>query len=289
MRFATFNDNHGSRLGVIDGTDVIDVGAGDTTHPQLLDIISGQRSFAAIAEAAASSKSRHPLSGVRLLAPLIPRKNVFAVGRNYFEHVREGAEFRQAKAEAPEVPVFFTKAPTAVTGPGDVALPSVTAQFDWEAELAVIIGRRGRDIPAERALDHVFGYAAANDLTARDLQFRHTQWFKGKSLDGSCPLGPWVVTADEVNDPQSLDIECRVNGQVKQKSNTSQMIFSVAQIIEALSAGLTLEPGDVILTGTPEGVGFARKPPEFLQEGDTVEVAIERVGTLTNALIAEDR
>ncbi len=225
------------------------------------------------------------LADVTLVAPIPnPRKNIFAVGRNYVEHVKEGAVARESEVEIPKVPVFFTKAPTTVVGPGDVPYPTATRELDWEAELAVVIGKGGCDIPAERALEHVFGYTAANDLSARDLQFGHRQWFKGKSLDATCPLGPWVVTGDELGDPHRLDIECRVNGVVKQSSNTSNMIFGIPAIIESLSAGMTLEPGDVILTGTPEGVGYARKPPEFLGPGDVVEVDIPAIGVLSNTI-----
>ncbi|MEK7697802.1 MAG: fumarylacetoacetate hydrolase family protein, partial [Pseudomonadota bacterium] len=188
--------------------------------------------------------------------------------------------------ELPEYPVVFTKSPTSVTGPGSVvpAHVSVTHELDWEVELGVVISAGGRAIPRAQALSHVFGYTVINDLSARDLQFRHKQWFLGKSLDGFCPMGPAIVTADEIPDPQRLKLFCRVNGVAKQDSSTAQMIFDVATIIETLSRAMTLEPGDVIATGTPAGVGFARQPPEFLKAGDTVECEIENIGVLRNRI-----
>ena len=220
------------------------------------------------------------MSDVQLLAPIPrPAKNVFALGLNYAEHV---AESRTA-VPLPTAPIYFTKAVTSVIGPDAtcVADPEQTSQLDWEVELGVVIGKGGRKIPEERALDHVFGYTVMIDLSARDLQRgRGGQWFLGKSLDGSCPMGPSIVTADEIVDPQTLDIALRVNGIEKQRSNTQHMIFDVAQIIADLSHYITLEPGDVITTGTPSGVGSARKPPEFLQPGDVVEAEIGSIGLL---------
>ncbi len=225
-----------------------------------------------------------PRDRVRLRAPVHPVKNVFCVGRNYLGHVEEGARARGEKLELPPVPTFFTKAPTAIVDPeAPLNLAGrLSQQYDWEAELAVVIGRRCRDVSENDALDVVFGYTCLNDITARDLQRKHGQWFKGKSLDGTCPLGPWIVPAFALDDPQALNVELRLNGERKQFAATSTMIFPVKRIIAELSAGLTLEPGDIIATGTPEGVGFARTPPEFLKDGDIVEVAVEKVGTLRN-------
>jgi 2-keto-4-pentenoate hydratase/2-oxohepta-3-ene-1,7-dioic acid hydratase in catechol pathway len=173
-----------------------------------------------------------------------------------------------------------------VNGPySDILIdPIVSEQVDWEAELAVIIGKTGKNIREEDALEYVFGYTVLNDVTARDLQNRHKQFFKGKSIDGYCPMGPWIITADEIADPQQLPIRLRVNGVTKQDSNTSKMIFSVRRVIAILSTGLTLEPGDIIATGTPSGVGFARKPPEFLKAGDIMETEIEGIGTMRNTV-----
>ena len=227
-----------------------------------------------------------PVGQVRLLAPLRPHKNVFCVGRNYLAHAEEGARARGQELKLPDVPTFFTKAPTAIADPEEALDldPTLSSQYDWEAELAVVIGQRCRDVAEGDALSVVFGYMCLNDVTARDLQKAHVQWFKGKTLDHTCPIGPWVVDAADIRDPQKLDIALTVNGIEKQRSNTSKMIFSVAACIASLSRGLTLEPGDIIATGTPEGVGFARTPPEFLADGDVMEITIEDVGTLRNAV-----
>ncbi|MDP8922688.1 MAG: fumarylacetoacetate hydrolase family protein, partial [Chloroflexota bacterium] len=230
-----------------------------------------------------------PCSEVKLLAPIPrPRKNVFALGLNYSEHVAEGARARGVEVKLPEYPVFFTKAVTAVIGPED-PIPfdgRLSDKWDWEAELAVVIGKGGRDIPKARALEHVFGYTCLNDVSVRDVQRKHGgQFFRGKSIDGTCPIGPWIVTRDEVPNVQNLRIGTKVNGVQKQDSNTSYMIFDVATTIESLSAGMTLEPGDIIATGTPDGVGFARTPPELLKPGDVVEVEVEGIGVLRNAVV----
>ncbi|MBV9276773.1 MAG: fumarylacetoacetate hydrolase family protein [Candidatus Eremiobacteraeota bacterium] len=234
----------------------------------------------------AQQKSGTPFDHVRLRAPIIPRKNVFCVGRNYLDHAAEGARAFGRELKVRDVPEFFTKAVTAIADP-DATLNferDLSEEYDWEGELAVVIGKPGRDIEEEAALDHVFGYTCLNDITARNLQRAHGQWFKGKSLDQSCPIGPWIVTVDEIGDPQRLDLEVRVNDAVKQSASTSSMIFSVARIIAQLSAGMTLDCGDVIATGTPAGVGFARTPPEFLENRDQIEVRIERIGVLRNTI-----
>ena len=216
---------------------------------------------------------------VHLHAPIPrPKKNVFCLGQNYAAHAAESGN------PPPAAPIYFTKPPTTVIGPGE-AVPypeGLTARLDWEVELGVVIGLGGRDIPEARALDYVFGYTVFNDVTARDLQYRTAQWFKGKSLDGSCPMGPVIVTRDEIPDPQRLRLQLSVNGVKKQDSNTSDMIFSVARIIDDLSAGMTLEPGDCISTGTPQGVGDSRKPPEYLKRGDVMDAEVERIGALRN-------
>jgi 2-keto-4-pentenoate hydratase/2-oxohepta-3-ene-1,7-dioic acid hydratase in catechol pathway len=241
----------------------------------------------ALAEVRLKPSATYGVDEVRWHAPIPrPLKNVFCVGRNYAAHAQESAAAFKTDAKLPDIPVFFSKAPTAVTGPFDDVLrhAAMTLQVDWEAELGVVIGRAGRNIAARDALSHVFGYTVINDVTARDLQQRHNQWFKGKSLDGSCPMGPVVVTADEFGDPQNKRITLRLNGVTKQDARTSDMIFSVATIIEWLSKGLTLEPGDIIATGTPEGVGMGRSPQEWLQDGDVVETEIEGIGTMRNVV-----
>ena len=221
----------------------------------------------------------YPADRVRWHAPIPwPRKNVFCLGQNYAAHAAESG------SPPPTAPIYFTKPPTTVIGPGEaVRYPhGLTKRLDWEVELGVVIGLGGRDIHEASALEHVFGYTIFNDVSARDLQYRTSQWFKGKSLDGSSPMGPVIVTADEIPDPQRLRLQMSVNGIGKQDSNTSDMIFSVARIIADLSAGMTLEPGDCISTGTPQGVGDGRKPPEYLKPGDVMEAEVERIGVLRN-------
>ncbi|MGE5262085.1 MAG: fumarylacetoacetate hydrolase family protein, partial [Acidobacteriota bacterium] len=229
-----------------------------------------------------AGSARLPLAQVRLLAPIPrPRKNIFAIGRNYAEHAQESAA---ARGEQVTPPIFFTKAPTSVSGPFDSILidADVSVEVDWEVELAVIVGRRARKITRQEALAYVFGYSVLNDVSARDVQHQTSQFFIGKSIDGYCPMGPWIVTADEIADPQNLALRCRVNGQVKQEGNTRSMLYSIATILEELSRTLTLEPGDIIATGTPAGVGFARKPPEYLKPGDVLESEVEGIGMLRN-------
>jgi 2-keto-4-pentenoate hydratase/2-oxohepta-3-ene-1,7-dioic acid hydratase in catechol pathway len=217
-----------------------------------------------------------PADKARLEAPIPrPARNVFCLGRNYKEHAAERG------AEAPLHPVYFTKAPETVIAPGArIIHHAVTKELDYEVELAVVIGTAGRDIGREQALTHVFGYTIVNDVTARDLQKRHGQWFKGKSLDTFCPMGPVIVTADEIPDPQALSITLRVNGETRQSSHTSKMIFPVDECIAVLSQGFTVLPGDVIATGTPEGVGAALG--KFLKAGDKLEAEVERIGILAN-------
>ena len=248
----------------------------------------GERELSALQshdERFAGERRALALAGLRLRAPIPhPIRNIVCVGLNYAEHVAESQS--AGGGGAPQHPVFFTKPPQTVIGPDD-EIPwheHVTRAVDWEVELAVIIGRQGRDIPEAEALDYVFGYTVANDVTARDLQARHQQWYKGKGLDGYCPLGPAIVTADEIRDPQQLDISLRVNGIEKQRSNTKHMIFGVARLIAEWSAGMTLLPGDILLTGTPSGIGATRQPPEFLRPGDVVEAEVERIGVLRNTV-----
>ncbi len=256
------------------------------TLQAILDRIAGRRlSDVKIFNA---SGAVHSLSEVQLAAPIPrPRKNIMCIGRNYIEHAQEWDNVQGKEAYVPTAAVIFTKAPTTVNGPyGEIVVDShVSEQVDWEAELAVIIGKTGKNIREEDALDYVFGYSVLNDVTARDLQDRHRQFFKGKSIDGYCPMGPWIVTADEIADPQNLAISCRVNGVTKQDSNTGMMIFSVRQIIAILSLGMTLEPGDIIATGTPGGVGHARKPPEYLKPGDILETEIAGIGLIRNPVV----
>lgn len=295
------------RLGLVQDDELVDVDlAGRALNmlppEQMLDLLDhqqqGMHSLHEILNKAAGRRfsqvktfneigAAHSLSAVQLVAPIPrPRKNIMCLGLNYAEHAKEAAEARGHNATLPQHPIIFTKAPTTVNGPyGNISIdPAVSQQIDWEVELGVIIGKAGKNIREQDALTHVFGYTVINDVTARDIQERHKQFFKGKSIDGYCPMGPWIITADEIADPQQLALRLRVNGVTKQKANTSNMIFSVRQIIAVLSSGMTLEPGDIIATGTPSGVGFARKPPEFLQAGDVVEAEVEGIGTLRNGV-----
>ncbi|WP_448206786.1 fumarylacetoacetate hydrolase family protein [Azospirillum sp. sgz302134] len=233
-----------------------------------------------------------PLSRVELLAPIpLPRRNLMCVGKNYHDHAHEftrsgfDSSASSAKDAVPEHPIIFTKLPETVIGPGaPIRYPhGVSDQIDYEVELVVVIGRAGRDIPKAQAMDHVFGYTIANDVTARDIQARHKQWFLGKSLDGFCPLGPWIVTADEI-DLSDTPVRTWVNGELRQNSNTRDLIFDVPTLIETMSRGITLQPGDLILTGTPAGVGLGFTPPKFLKPGDRVKLEIGGIGVLENTL-----
>jgi 2-keto-4-pentenoate hydratase/2-oxohepta-3-ene-1,7-dioic acid hydratase in catechol pathway len=224
----------------------------------------------------------------KIIAPIPqPKKNCVMLGINYREHVDEGARARSLEIKYPEWPVFFTKPATSVIGhSGKVINHKCTSKLDWEVELAVVMGKKGRDIPKDKAYDYVFGYTVCLDMTARELQRQHGQWFKGKSLDTFCPLGPWIVHKSALPDPQQVRLICRVNGEVMQDGNTRDMIFDIPTTIESLSAGMTLEPGDIISTGTPSGVGFARVPPVFLKPGDKVEGEVEGIGTLEVEIVA---
>lgn len=291
MKFVSILSGGASRLGVmLDGERVLDLAKAEP-NAAFTDLISLIEAGDAALEAARRLASSAPpsaitkLSDVTLQAPIpSPRKNVFCVGRNYIEHVEEGYRARGTEVKLPEYPQFFTKPRTAVVGAG-ATVPlhaNVTAMLDYEVELAVIIGRGGVNIPIESALDHIFGFTIINDVTGRDVQRRHDQWFKGKGLDGTCPMGPWVVERGDIGDPQALDLSLKVNGEVRQSSNTKHMIFPIARIISELSLGLTLEPGDIIATGTPSGVGYAMTPPRPLKAGDVMTLEIEGIGTLEN-------
>lgn len=224
-----------------------------------------------------------PLEDVKWLPPITkPRKNIMCVGKNYRDHAIEmGSE-----ADIPKHMIVFTKAPTTVIGHKDSieAHEELTNELDYEGELAVVIGKQGRNIAEADALDYVFGYTIVNDITARDLQVRHKQYFLGKSLDSSCPMGPWIVHHSEIKNPNGLNIQTRVNGEIRQNSNTEHFIFPIEEIIATLSQGMTLEPGDIIATGTPSGVGKGFKPPRLLSKGDEVEIYVEGIGKLNNTV-----
>ena len=283
MRLLTYQSGSSPRLGVVRGENVFSVPDLD-----MLNLIeSGE---AGLARARAASDPSLRLASLTLLAPIpTPRRNIFCLGLNYAAHAAESQRAKGQPVKLPEVPVFFTKATTAVNGPfADIPFDAhVSEQIDWEVELAVVIGKRGKNIRRPNAMEHVFGYTVINDVSARDIQNAHGgQFFKGKSLDGACPMGPWIVTRDEVPDPHALPLRCRVNGLTKQDSTTADFIFNIPAMIEWLSRGMTLLPGDVIATGTPAGVGSARTPPEFLKPGDVVECEVEGVGTIRNKVVA---
>jgi 2-keto-4-pentenoate hydratase/2-oxohepta-3-ene-1,7-dioic acid hydratase in catechol pathway len=222
-----------------------------------------------------------PLESVAIVAPVPAPAKVVCVGRNYAEHAAETG------SAVPSEPQLFAKWANAVVGPGvDVVLPSITHALDYEAELVVVIGTPARRVSEEHALEHVFGYTCGNDVSARDLQFGDTQWTRGKTLDTFAPMGPWIVTADEIPDPQVLGIRCLVNGETRQDDTTAHMLFSVARIIAFITEAITLDPGDVIYTGTPPGVGHGRTPPCYLQAGDTMRVEIDRVGAIENRVVS---
>ena len=280
MRLATFEFQSRVRIGAVSADSIVPL---DALAPDMLTLVEhSPRALIDARRIAETGSARLPLAQVRLLAPIPrPRKNIFAIGRNYAEHAQESAA---ARGEKVTPPIFFTKAPTSVNGPFDSILvdPDISVEVDWEVELAVVVGKQARKISRQEALDFVFGYTVLNDVSARDLQHQTSQFFIGKSIDGYCPMGPWIVTADEIADPQNLALRCRVNGQVKQEGNTRSMLYSIAAILEELSRTLTLEPGDIIATGTPAGVGFARKPPEYLKPGDVLESEVEGIGVLRN-------
>ena len=222
----------------------------------------------------------YPLNSIVFLPAVYPGK-ILAIGRNYADHAAEGG------SDLPKAPLLFNKLPNSLSAHNlPIVLPRISEQVDYEAELAVVIGRTATRVDEARAFDYVFGYSLINDVSARDLQFRDGQWTRGKSLDTFAPLGPFITTRDEIQDVQSLKIEGLLNGQVMQTSNTSKMIFKVAHLVSYLSQGITLEPGDVISTGTPDGVGIFRKPPVLLKPGDVFEVKIEKLGTLRNPVVA---
>jgi 2-keto-4-pentenoate hydratase/2-oxohepta-3-ene-1,7-dioic acid hydratase in catechol pathway len=286
MKFLMFKADGGRRLGVLrPGTEdeVVEL----SEPADLLELIeAGDAGLAHVRAALSSSRTKaHRLGDLDLLAPLDPpRGNVIAIGRNYQKHAEETAESGDVKP-----PTIFTKAITSITGPyDDIAIdPSFSDEMDWEVELGIVIGRRGANIARRDAGANVFGYYVLNDVSARDVQYAWGgQYFKGKSLDRSCPTGPWVVTKDEVPDPQALRLVLKVNGVVKQDGNTRDMIHPVDALIEWASKGMTLLPGAVIATGTPDGVGFARKPPEYLRPGDVMETEVEGVGKLRNRIVS---
>jgi 2-keto-4-pentenoate hydratase/2-oxohepta-3-ene-1,7-dioic acid hydratase in catechol pathway len=285
MKLATFDWNGSRHVGRVsdDGASVVRLavpaGAADEAGVACL-----------IGRALPAEAETIPLSDVTLQAPIPrPRRNVFCVGKNYFDHAQEfassGFDSSAAKGAVPSAPIVFSKVPECVVGPGQPVRIDRTATqaVDYEAELAVIVGRGGKNIAAERAMEHVWGYTVVNDVTARDLQGRHSQWLIGKSQDSFCPMGPWAVTAEKI-DLADTRVRCWVNEELRQDANTGLLIFDVPTILAAISNGITLQPGDVIATGTPAGVGIGFDPPRYLQAGDRVRIEIAGIGTLEHAV-----
>ena len=289
MRLATYRFADQRHVGVVDGDHVTPLALpAQDLDDGVLALVRLQASGAGLPAAAGSAV---PLSQVQLLAPLRPRRNVWCVGRNYHAHARELREtvFKSSPADTQAWPIVFTKAPECVIGPGDtVRLPgtAVSAQIDYEAELAIVIGRGGRNIARADAMDHVFGYTIVNDVTARDVQMRHQQWDLGKSFDTFCPMGPAIVTADEF-DGRDTRVRCWVNDQLRQDARTTDLIFDIPTLVETCSRGITLHPGDLIATGTCAGVGMGFDPPRWLRHGDVVRIEIDGLGTLSNRFVDE--
>lgn len=285
MKLVTYDGGQGPRLGLVAGDTVIDLA--DASNGALP---ADMRSFLELGDAAMrqaqslTGASGRPLSEVRVLAPILNPSKIVAIGLNYMDHCREQG------IQPPKRPTTFTKFPSSIVGPGDEIRwnSELTQKVDWEVELAVIIGKTARKVSAEDALDYIAGYTICHDVSARDLQLeKGDQWIVGKSLDTFCPLGPVVVTKDEIADPHNLPLRCLVNGKAVQDSNTKELIFKIPFLIEFLTKGITLLPGDVITTGTPDGVGAFLKPPVFLKDGDEVTVEIDGIGSMTNRCVEE--
>jgi 2-keto-4-pentenoate hydratase/2-oxohepta-3-ene-1,7-dioic acid hydratase in catechol pathway len=289
MKLATFRLDDGPTVGLWNGSDpgIEPLRLDGRPVRSLIELINDP---AALARCSADSPV--DIAAIELLAPIPrPARNIFCVGKNYRNHAQEfsrsGFDSASTAADAiPEHPIVFTKAPETVigTGKGVWCADRISSALDYEAELAVIIGKGGRGISRTDALGHVWGYTIVNDVTARDWQQRHKQWFLGKSFDTFCPMGPLAVTADEI-DSNNLEVKCWINGELRQHANTRDLIFDVATIIETISAGITLQPGDIIATGTPEGVGIGFKPPKFLKSGDVMKITIEGLGCLENSIV----
>jgi len=291
MRLVTFSDEKGTRVGVHDpaANSVVDLSAGTRLPPDMNAFIAlGKNGLARARRAVRSGEGRIPFDSVKLHAPIPrPAKNILCVGKNYHDHAQEfqasGVD-ATGKETIPEVPIIFTKWPNSVIGPGE-PIPSAndyTNTTDYEGELAVVMGEGGRNISKKDAYSHVYGYTIVNDVSARTIQNRHRQWFLGKSADGYCPMGPCIVTSDDVKDVTQLQLVTKVNGELRQSAYVTQLIFDIPTLIETISRLMTLEPGDLIATGTCAGVGIGFNPPRYLKPGDRVAVTIEPIGTLEN-------
>jgi ureidoglycolate lyase len=283
MKLATFDAGQGPRAGIVAGERVHDVsGLAPGAPASVKALIAAWDAWKGPLTAALPGSAGVALSSVKLMAPVPDPQKVLAIGLNYADHIAESG------AKTPEKQIWFPKMPTSVAGPHDpIPLPRVSEGVDYEAELVAVIGKRAKHVSREEAPSVVFGFTCGNDVTARDWQFRTPQWMLGKSFDGHAPIGPWIVTADEIGDPHALAISCAVNGETRQNSNTSNLVFDVWAQIAEVSQVMTLMPGDLIFTGTPGGVGVAMKPPLFLKAGDRVRVEIEKIGALDAVCFAE--
>ena len=289
MRYACFELNGARRVGVV---------SDDGLHIQTLALSTAEARLGVLALVERSAQGLSPpqaegaaipINAVRLEAPFpLPRRNIWCVGRNYHAHAKElqASVFKDNSAAVEAWPIVFTKVPECVVGPADVVhIPhGVSEQIDYEAELLIVIGKGGKNISAQDAMQHVWGYSIVNDVTARDVQMRHQQWDLGKSFDTFCPMGPWAVTAQAM-DGNAVQVRCWVNGDLRQDANTANLIFGIPTLIETISRGINLHPGDLIASGTPAGVGMGMKPPQYLKAGDTVRIEIEGIGALENRMV----
>jgi 2-keto-4-pentenoate hydratase/2-oxohepta-3-ene-1,7-dioic acid hydratase in catechol pathway len=286
MKLATFSTGGALELGIVDGDRIVCLSrAAPNLARDMIDLISRWREVERVVQGIAQAASQTvELSKVKLAAPVPRPGKIMAIGLNYADHIAE------TNAAKPEHQIWFSKMPTAVNGPSDpIEIPREGQSVDYEAELVVVIGKHGRHISRADATSHVFGFCCGNDVTERAWQFQTPQWILGKSFDTHAPIGPWITTTDEVGDPHALGIRCFVNGEKRQDSNTKNLVFNVWDQIEHLTKVMTLEPGDLLFTGTPGGVGVAMRPPKFLKSGDHVRVEIERLGAIEAACVAEER
>jgi 2-keto-4-pentenoate hydratase/2-oxohepta-3-ene-1,7-dioic acid hydratase in catechol pathway len=278
VKLATYDDD-GIKIGIVVDETVIETGFDGT----MIDLITRWDELAPQMRARAASGRGQPLSALKLCAPILKPAKIWAIGLNYADHIEESSMI------TPERQVWFTKAQTSINGPFDpILIAKGTFTADYEVELVAVIGKRGKHIPADRAHEHVFGYCVGNDVTERMWQHATPQWSLGKSFDTHAPIGPWITTADDAGDPHALDLSCSVNGEVRQNSNTKHLVFNIWDQIAHLSTGITLEPGDLIFTGTPSGIGAAMDPRQFLKAGDVVRCEIENLGVIEGVMVAEE-
>ncbi len=292
MRLVTFRHSGTTAVGIQTEEGIVPLDKAVPDAPRtMLDVIAAGKGLLSRLQTGldAARAAALPLEQVTITAPVpVPKQNILCVGKNYYDHANEfqdsGFDASSGGQSIPDVPIFFTKATTSVIGPEDEIISALDRDntVDYEGELTVVIGKGGRDIKAENAFDHVYGYTIINDVTARATQQRHKQWFLGKSFDTFCPMGPTIVTADEVPDVTTLHMETRVNDEIRQSVSVKDLIFDIPTMIETASRGMTLQPGDLLATGTPAGVGIGFDPPRYLKAGDVVSVRVEPIGTLTN-------